>query len=88
MESEFGYHIIQLVEKRGDRINVRHILRRPKISGELLEQTRLRLDSIADDIRSGKATFEQGVLYLSDDKDTRFNHGLMAYTDVESQSLT
>lgn len=88
VESEFGYHIIQLVEKRGDRINVRHILRRPKISGELLEQTRLRLDSIADDIRSGKATFEQGVLYLSDDKDTRFNHGLMAYTDVESQSLT
>ena len=88
VESEFGYHIIQLVEKRGDRINVRHILRRPQISGEQLEQTRLRLDSIADDIRHGQATFEQAALWVSDDKDTRNNNGLMAYADQESRSLT
>ncbi len=88
VESEFGYHIIQLVEKRGDRINVRHILRRPQITGELLEQTRLRLDSIADDIRRGQATFEQAALWVSDDKDTRNNNGLMAFADQESRSLT
>lgn len=88
VESEFGYHIIQLVEKRGDRINVRHILRRPQITGELLVQTRLRLDSIADDIRRGQATFEQAALWVSDDKDTRNNNGLMAFADQESRSLT
>ena len=88
VESEYGYHIIQLVEKRGDRINVRHILRRPQISAEMLEQARLRLDSIGDDIREGKATFEQAALWVSDDKDTRNNNGLMAFTDQESRTLT
>ena len=51
VESEFGYHIIQLVEKRGDKVNVRHILKKPVVSDESIEKAILRLDSIADDIR-------------------------------------
>ena len=81
VESEFGFHIIQLIDKRGDKVNVRHILRKPKVSAEAIAEGKLRLDSIADNIREGKFTFEQAATYVSDDKDTRSNHGLMAYTD-------
>ena len=70
VESEFGYHIIQLIGKRGDKIKVRHILRKPVVPQESIDKAILRLDSIGDDIRSGKFTFESAVSVLSDDKDT------------------
>ena len=78
VESEYGYHIIQLIDKRGDKVNVRHILRKPKISQVAIDEMRLRLDSIGDDIRAGKVKFEEAATFISDDKDTRNNHGLMS----------
>ena len=78
VESEYGYHIIQLIDKRGDKIKVRHILRVPRVSPEALEKAENRLDSIADDIRANKFTFEAAASYLSDNKDTKNNNGLMA----------
>lgn len=78
VESEFGYHIIQLVDKRGDKINVRHILLKPKVSQGEIDAATHRLDSITNDIHAGKFTFEQAASYLSDDKDTRNNEGLMS----------
>ena len=80
VESEFGFHIIQLIEKRGDKVNVRHILRKPVVSDAAIDQAILRLDSIGDDLRASKFTFEEAAAYVSDDKDTRNNHGLMANT--------
>lgn len=77
VETEYGFHIIQLIEKRGDRINCRHILLRPHIPSEAIDSAMLTLDSIADNIRNAKYTFEQAALYLSDDKDTRLNNGLI-----------
>ena len=77
VESEFGFHIIQLIEKRGDRVNTRHILLRPKVSEKELTEACARLDSIADDIRNGKFSFEEAASVLSQDKDTRNNHGLL-----------
>lgn len=77
VESEFGFHIIQLVEKRGDRIKTRHILLKPHIPEEALQAANARLDSIADDIRNGKFSFEEAATVLSHDKDTRNNHGLL-----------
>lgn len=77
VESEYGYHIIQLIEKRGDRIKVRHLLLKPKVAQEDLDAAAARLDSIADDIRGGKFSFEEAAMYISSDKDTRNNHGLM-----------
>lgn len=77
VESEFGFHIIQLVEKRGDRIKTRHILLKPHIPEEALQVANARLDSIADDIRNGKFSFEEAATVLSHDKDTRNNHGLL-----------
>ena len=78
VESEFGFHIIQLIDKRGDKIKVRHILRKPVVSDSAVTRALGRLDSIAADIREGKFTFEAGASVLSDDKDTRNNNGLMA----------
>ena len=78
VETEFGFHIIQLIEKRGDRINTRHILLKPKVEEKDLEAALVRLDSIADDIRNQKCTFDDAATYISQDKDTKNNHGLMA----------
>ena len=77
VETEFGYHIIQLIEKRGDRINTRHILLRPKVSDKDLTDAVLRLDSIRTDIIDKKFTFEDAVQYISQDKDTRNARGIM-----------
>lgn len=77
VETEFGYHIIQLVERRGDRVNVRHILLKPKASDTEKEKSIAKLDSIRNDIINGEFTFEEAVTALSQDKDTRNNHGLM-----------
>ncbi len=78
VESEFGFHIIQLIDKRGDKVNVRHILRKPVVSQEAIDKSLARLDSIRSDIKEGKFTFEVGASMISDDKDTRNNNGLMA----------
>ena len=77
-ETEYGYHIAQLIEKRGDRVSYRHILMKPKVEEKELESSLNRLDSIAKDIRNAKFTFDDAATYLSQDKDTRNNHGLMA----------
>ena len=90
VESEFGFHIIQLIDKRGDKVKVRHILRKPIVSDSAINVALERLDTIVADIREGvpplplrgqlteKWTFEDAVVFFSDDKDTRNNHGLMA----------
>ena len=88
VESEFGYHIIQLVEKRGDKVNVRHILKKPIVSDEAVEKALNRLDSIGNDIRAGKFTFEDGASMLSDDKDTRSNKGLMSNSQLQYGRIT
>ncbi len=80
VETEYGYHIIQLIDKRGDKVKCRHILLKPKVTDEAIEQAKLRLDSIANDIRDAKFTFEDAATFISDDKDTKNNHGLMANT--------
>ena len=86
VESEFGFHIIQLIEKRGDKVNVRHILRKPQVSVEAEVQAINRLDSVANDIRNGKFTFEEAATVLSDDKDTRNNYGLLSNITQEGRT--
>lgn len=77
VESEFGFHIIQLIDKRGDKIKVRHILRKPVVGEESVEKSMARLDSIRTDILDEKFPFEAAASLISDDKDTRNNNGLM-----------
>lgn len=78
VETEYGYHIIQLIEKRGEQVNVRHILLRPKVSTEDLTAAVNRLDSVKADIKADKFTFEEAARYISQDKDSKNNKGIMA----------
>lgn len=84
VETEYGFHIIQLIEKRGDRINTRHILLRPKVSDKELEIAINRLDTIRTDILDGKVTFEELVPYVSQDKDSRYSKGVMVNKNTNS----
>ena len=86
VESEFGFHIIQLIDKRGDKIKVRHILRKPVVSDMAIEKALNRLDSIRTDIIDGKYPFEAAASLVSDDKDTRNNNGLMANVTQEGRT--
>jgi peptidyl-prolyl cis-trans isomerase SurA len=98
VESEFGFHIIQLVDKRGDKIKVRHILRKPVVSDSAVNASIAFLDSIADNIRTGVTppglrafytgnfNFEDAATLISDDKDTRNNRGLMANRSERGQT--
>ncbi len=88
VRTEFGFHIIQLIDRRGDRINVRHILLKPEIAQSEFTAGLQRLDSITADIRAGKFTFDEAASALSDDKDTRNNHGLMVNANQETGALT
>ena len=88
VESEFGFHIIQLVEKRGDKVNVRHILKKPVVAEEDVEKAIGRLDSIAADIRREQFSFEEAASLLSDDKDTRNNKGLMSNTNMQTGRIS
>ena len=75
-ETEYGYHIAQLIEKRGDRVSYRHILLKPKVEEKELEKALVVLDSVANRIRRTNYPFEKAAIY-SMDKDTRNNNGLM-----------
>ncbi|WP_455074307.1 peptidylprolyl isomerase [Prevotella fusca] len=86
VESEFGYHIIQLVDRRGDKVNCRHILLKPHVSMASVDAAKERLDSIGKDIKKGKFTFEDATAYLSDDKDTKNNHGLLVNSSENSRT--
>lgn len=79
VETEAGFHIIQLIEKRGDRVNTRHILLRPKIAQKDIEDAQAKLDSLRNDIINKKdgITFEMAALYISQDKDSKNNNGVM-----------
>lgn len=83
VETEYGFHIIQLIEKRGDRINTRHILLRPKVADKDLTDAIHRLDSLRTDIVDNKkVTFEEAVRYVSQDKDTRMSNGVMVNSNT------
>lgn len=77
VETEFGFHIIQLIEKRGEQANFRHILLRPHVSDEDLAIAVQRLDSLGKDIKAKKFTFEEAAGVVSQDKDSRNNRGIM-----------
>ncbi|MDR0393631.1 MAG: peptidylprolyl isomerase [Tannerella sp.] len=86
VETEYGYHIIQLIEKRGDRLNSRHILLRPKVLDQEISKAITRLDTLYTDIHAKKLTFEDAATIFSSDKDTRNNKGLMVNQDMESNN--
>ena len=84
VETEFGYHIIQLIERRGDQGNFRHILLKPKVPQEELDNAITRLDSIQSALVKEEITFDEAATFISADKDTRNNKGIMVNMNQES----
>lgn len=81
VETEYGFHIIQLIDRKGDRINVRHILMKPKISSDSRKKAIEFLDTLSVSINSGRITFEDAAMRYSMDKDSRSNGGVMINRD-------
>ena len=87
-QSEFGFHIIQLIDKRGDKLKCRHILKRPEVAQADIDSALVILDSITKDIKSEKISFEDAVRYASDDKDTRNNRGILSNLKETGETTT
>ncbi|MDC3153863.1 peptidylprolyl isomerase [Bacteroidota bacterium] len=87
VKTNFGYHIIQLIERRGDQVNVRHILLKPKYSSTSLQNARLKIDSIYNKIKSNEISFSQAIKSYSDD-DTKNNNGLLINPSNGSSTYT
>lgn len=77
VETEYGLHIIQMIERRNDQVNVRHILLKPQFTTDMLSKAVQKLDSIATLIRNDSITFENAALRYSEDKKSNLNKGLM-----------
>ena len=77
IESPFGYHIIQLIERRGEKINVRHILLRATTQAEDIVAAQAYTDSIANLIRVNNMTFSEAAEKFSDDTDTKMSGGIV-----------
>ncbi len=87
VESEFGYHIIQLVDRKDDRVDTRHILMKPKINPEARQKAIARLDSIVGAIRKDSITFDKAARYYSQDKNTAMNNGLVVNQETGSSQF-
>ena len=87
VETQFGFHIIQLIEKRDNMVNCRHILLTAKVPVEALEEAQNHLDSVAGLIRNGDMTFEEACLKFSDD-DTKQNGGYLTHPMTSGKRLS
>ena len=77
VESTFGYHIIQLIERRGERINVRHILITPKTTSFDLTKAQMRADTVYQKLAEGKISFSDAVNKFSEDEESKNNGGML-----------
>jgi len=80
-ETEFGYHIVQVIERRGENAHVRHILLKPQITQASLDRIKLKADSIYKDVNDKKLNFFAAASLYSDNKETQYNGGMMLYAD-------
>jgi peptidyl-prolyl cis-trans isomerase SurA len=85
VETKFGYHIIQLIDRNGDLINTRHILIKPKVKSDQASQAMNRLDSIANQIRKDSIKFAVAALRFSTHKDSRINGGLFVSSNPSAR---
>ncbi len=76
-ETEFGFHILQVIERRGEQVHARHILVRPATTPESLTRLKLHADSVYNNITAKKLTFAAAASLFSDNKESKFNGGMM-----------
>lgn len=76
-ETEFGYHFLQVIERRGEQVHVRHILIIPEITQASLDRAKIKADSIYNILKTTKLDFSSAATAYSDDKETKYNGGMM-----------
>lgn len=87
-ETDYGYHILQVLERRGEQAHVRHILITPQTTVQSLERTKAKADSVYADILSKKLPFATAASLYSDNKETQYNGGMMLYADNQTARTT
>jgi len=80
-ETEFGYHVLQVVERRGEQVHARHILIRPQNTPQSMDRLKLHADSIYNNINSKKITFSTAASMFSADKESKYNGGMVLFAD-------
>jgi peptidyl-prolyl cis-trans isomerase SurA len=85
VESKYGFHIIQLIDRKGDMVNTRHILIRPKIKSDQAAFAIAKLDTLANLIRKDSISFEKAAVRLSTHKDSRINGGKLVSANPSSR---
>ncbi|WP_342329515.1 peptidylprolyl isomerase [Pedobacter sp. FW305-3-2-15-E-R2A2] len=80
-ESEHGFHILQVIERRGEQVQARHILIRPQTTPESLDRVKLQADSLYTNINTKKITFSTAASLYSDNKESQYNGGMILYAD-------
>jgi peptidyl-prolyl cis-trans isomerase SurA len=85
VETEYGFHIIQMIEKRNNQVNVRHILLKPSFTSDMLVEAQNKLDSIAKLVKLDSLTFEKACLKFSEDKKSKLNGGYIVNPNTNTQ---
>jgi len=88
VRTKFGYHILQLVERRGDRVHCRHILIKPPIGSREMERARVKLDSIRTLVESGEMEFIEAVRKHSEEEESKNNGGMLMNQETGTNSFT
>lgn len=88
IETKYGFHLLQLVERRGDQINIRHILLQPETDDKALVISLNLLDSLSKKINAGELSFDDAAQKFSDDEETRNNGGLMINPETNTTKLS
>lgn len=88
VESSFGYHLIQLIERREERVNTRHILMKPKVRPEAIRATTRKLDSVASLVRTDSVEFDLAARIYSQDPNTAVNGGIMVNPGTNTTAFT
>jgi peptidyl-prolyl cis-trans isomerase SurA len=87
-KSQFGYHIIQMVSRRGDDATIRHILKVPQVSSIQINEAKEKLDSVRTLLQQGKLQFGEAVSKFSEDDASKFTGGLITGPDGQSTFLS
>jgi peptidyl-prolyl cis-trans isomerase SurA len=83
-ETQFGFHFLQVLERRGEEVNVRHVLVKKQATFESLNRAKAKIDSVADLIRNNKLTFNQAASIYSDDQNTKYAGGVVSNMEDRS----
>ncbi|RAJ30459.1 peptidylprolyl isomerase [Pedobacter cryoconitis] len=80
-ETDFGFHVLQVVERRGEQVHARHILIRPQTTPQSLDRAKLHADSVYNNVIANKLSFSAAASLYSSNKESKYNGGMLLFAD-------